>query len=105
MACRGLPTGRNQLAALYVHSKGQEQWLKSGQAQWLGTEVLTFLPAWRRARASSVEMVLFPTPPFPERTRMICWMPARFPGSAQKGKRGDPLHSLLTHWVITHLPP
>lgn len=46
--------------------------------------VLTFLPAWRRAKASSVEMVLFPTPPFPERTRMMCRTPARFPGSGQK---------------------
>lgn len=48
---------------------------------------LTFLPAWRRARASSVEMVLFPTPPFPERTRMMCLMPARFPGSGEKHDR------------------
>lgn len=47
--------------------------------------MLTFLPAWRRAKASSVEMVLFPTPPFPERTRMMCWTPARFPASSRKG--------------------
>lgn len=46
------------------------------------------MPAWRRARASSVEMVLFPTPPFPERTRMMCRTPARFPGSSQKDNRG-----------------
>lgn len=45
---------------------------------------LTFLPWWRSARANSVEMVLFPTPPFPERTRMICRTPARFPGSGEK---------------------
>lgn len=50
-------------------------------------EALTFLPAWRRARASSVEMVLFPTPPFPERTRTMCRTPARFPGSGWKDRR------------------
>lgn len=49
---------------------------------------LTFLPWWRRARANSVEMVLFPTPPFPERTRMICRTPARFPGSGEKQELG-----------------
>jgi hypothetical protein len=49
---------------------------------------LTFLPWWRRARANSVEMVLFPTPPFPERTRMMCRTPARFPGSGEKQELG-----------------
>lgn len=53
-------------------------------------EALTFLPAWRRASASSVEMVLFPTPPFPERTRTMCWTPARFPGSGRKNRGGRP---------------
>lgn len=72
---------------------------------WLGPEALTFLPAWRRARASSVEMVLFPTPPFPERTRMICRTPARFPGSAQKDK-GDPSHTCSSpHSLCHHVPP
>lgn len=51
---------------------------------------LTFLPWWRSARANSVEMVLFPTPPFPERTRMICRTLARFPGSGKKQELGFP---------------
>lgn len=51
---------------------------------------LTFLPWWRSARANSVEMVLFPTPPFPERTRIMCRTPARFPGSGEKQELGFP---------------
>lgn len=40
---------------------------------------LTFLPACLRASASSVVMVLLPTPPFPDRTNTTCWTWARLP--------------------------
>lgn len=36
------------------------------------TTQLTFLPACLRARANSAVMVLFPTPPFPDRTNTTC---------------------------------
>lgn len=54
-----------------------------GEAPW---GPCTFLPAWRRASASSAEIVLFPTPPFPERMRMTRGLPARPPSSG--GERG-----------------
>lgn len=52
------------------------------------------MPAWRRAKASSAEMVLFPTPPFPESTRRMCRTPARFPGPEQErgARRRLPSH-------------
>ena len=44
----------------------------------------TFLPACLRARASSVVMVLLPTPPFPDRTNTTCRTWARFPSAAEQ---------------------
>lgn len=46
---------------------------------------LTFLPACLRARANSVVMVLFPTPPFPDRTNTTCRTWAMFPSHVEMG--------------------
>lgn len=46
---------------------------------------LTFLPACLRARANSVVMVLFPTPPFPDRTNTTCRTWAMFPSHVEIG--------------------
>lgn len=48
---------------------------------WLhgASELLTFLSACLRARANSVVMVLFPTPPLPDRTNTTCLTWVRFP--------------------------
>lgn len=73
-----------------------EQVVNSGQG-------LTFLPWWRSARANSVEMVLFPTPPFPERTRMICRTPARFPGSGEKQELACPGDRQRKGTIIKHI--
>lgn len=37
----------------------------------------TLCPRWTRDNASCEARVLFPTPPFPESTRMMCFTPAR----------------------------
>lgn len=46
---------------------------------WSVSAGLTFLPACLRAKASSVVIVLFPTPPFPDRTNTTWRTWARLP--------------------------
>lgn len=46
---------------------------------------LTFLPACLKARANSVVMVLFPTPPFPDKTNITCRTWAMFPSRVEMG--------------------
>lgn len=45
---------------------------------------LTFFPACLRASANSVVMVLFPTPPFPDRTNTTCRTWAMFPSHLKR---------------------
>lgn len=51
-------------------------------------DLLTFLPACRRASANSVVMVLLPTPPLPDSTNTTCLTWARFASHVEQRREG-----------------
>lgn len=57
---------------------------EKGHGQMFDLQLLTFFPACLKARANSVVMVLFPTPPFPDSTRTTCFTSARLPSHMKR---------------------